>query len=1574
MDLHYRYILEAVDRASRPVTAANKTMRESVQATSKAVQQAGRTATTTATQTANAARRTTTSYRQVSQAHDKVAASAKRSTAAEKESARAMQHAGQQASRQVSHIDRLTAAYRRLATASTDAGRKAAGATKGAAAGATRVPGATAVAGGAAAAGIGLGAAVASGVGFERQMKRVQAVASATNAELGSMTNLAMKLGAETQFSAKQAADAMYQLSTAGFDANQSMKILPGTLDLAAASGIELANAAEIQASAIRGFGLAASDAGRVADILAKTVNTSAVEMYDLQESLKYIAPVAKASGQSIEDMMAAVGLMGNVGIKGSQAGTTLRTAMVRLANPTEKARVALKSLGLEAGDLAGPKGLLSLPNIMGKIVTGSQDVSKNTRNAALASIFGREALSGMVAMVEAGPEAFRKQSKALTDAEGTARRTARVMRDSVAGAWDNFTGSVETASIRLTKTFLPAIKDVLNSGAGGVNDLIKGITSGDAAPRRTRERVGGGALRGPAAGSEQQQVSTAQKVGATIRNVIAGAISFVAKAVPVAVAAIKRVLDAFKPMQPFLSNVLLPLLKGVAQGIIGGIVVAFNLAIPVIKAISTVLGFIGKAAAPLKPVFEGIGTVIGFVFGGPFLKAISLVGKLGGVFRLLGAPIRAAAGLVGTVGKVFASVFGKLAGLASQAVGKIASVFGGMAHRIANAIRGKLGDLANFFKNVGSAIVRAIGSAIAAAGDFIWDKLKGAAGKAGSLLGDAVGFVTRKRTGGRVWRYQGGGMVPALVSPGENLHYPTGQVATVPGPRVAADNVFAMLPAGTAVVTGHGQSLMAQGASLGEALARQLPHFKAGGVVSGAYTSTAYGPPWNKMNGTGTTKTGVNLKGRPHIYGIAVDPRYIPLHSHVKVNPNPFGHTGTFRAFDIGGAIKGRRIDFYDWRGRKSQMAWGRRQVTVSAAGGPSRESGSGTSAGAKRVIDLKSMSARDAHRMRYRLLRPYGGDPFFRGYEAGLAGTSLRETDLLQELITGARIPFRDLQQSTSGGPATSASTSSWSKHGTMRWARDFATKHALRITSSFRTPAQNKAAGGVEGSYHTKGTKRNPHAFDFVPPKQTALTAAKRMTPRPAEAMIHDAGSGMHLHVGLFRKGGIAGYRLGGWTMPGEGGSQSKRAGVFTQVREMSTMGPREDPTIAMRRLVDSLADVRRVSAKQLVDLTNRIRSQIAALIKGGVTQEEQVQLRRLRAALGAVQGEAGRRVGTIVRGVQRQAEALTRSRTDLTRTLTIRGIDEASSAGQYALAGFQAAAIEQMKGMEAKLLQARQRAKGNKAAIAAIDAELQTVRDGMADAFVEMVVAMRQAAMAAAQETVDAQQIQVARATGLQELQNATQRVVGTAGTPHGMREQAATITGAVVPQLQGLVAALALKQQTALEQGDFAAAESTVNEILGVQAQIMNAVADAADLLKEAAKAQAQAAVNAAQHVTAMGSIGLQGLELRQQLAGTFDSAGGRAERAAYIKSTILPALNAELAPLQAAVDAATTPEERASAQEALATKTNEILQAQLEAQNLIVENTDPLKQITGSTAFAFGGDIWTDALGVGVGA
>lgn len=602
----------------------------------------------------------------------------------------------------------------------------------------------------------GLVAGIKASANFEQTMANVHAKLvgeKGLDKAMPKLSALALKLGRDTQFSGQQAAAAMDELAAQGFTTNQIMGVLPGTLSLAAASGTDLATAATIQTETLHGFGLAAGQAGRVADVLAQTANRSAANIDDMQESIKYIAPVAKASGQSLEDMLAAVGLMSNVGIKGSQAGTTLRTALVRLANPTNKARGALADLGLKAGDLAGKKGLLSMPNILGKIVKGSQGVSKNTRNAALATIFGREALSGMVALVEKGPKKFDAMSGALERSKGAAKRAADIMRNTVKGSWDNFTGSVETAAITLLQRFQPAIKNSLNRAAGWINDATTAVGKFGTAlagtqPHRTVTRAAPGVTGGGAARTEQAPVAGATAAGMNLRARLAPVIGWLqtqmSKLGKVFLSAGKQLLDAFKPAMPFLSNVLVPLLKGIAIGVIGSVVAAFKVLVPVIKILATVLGFVGKVAAPFKGIIQGIGVVIGFLAAGPILKLLGGIGKIGIVFRIAGVPMRVLSGLLRGLGGVLGIAFSAMGRLAGAFVRGAESVrrFLGFGGRISRTVSNMMGSVMNAVGNLPGAVARLVKGV---GGKLI----SGISNSVRSKLGGLVSFFGR--VGGRI-------------------------------------------------------------------------------------------------------------------------------------------------------------------------------------------------------------------------------------------------------------------------------------------------------------------------------------------------------------------------------------------------------------------------------------------------------------------------------------------------------------------------------------------------------------------------------------------------------------------------------------------------------------------------------------------------------------------------------------------------------------------------------------------------------------------------------------------------------
>lgn len=315
-------------------------------------------------------------------------------------------------------------------------------------------------------------AAVTSGNDFEKQMSRVQAIAGAAKEELEKLTNQAIDLGASTSFSASEVASGMENLASAGFTTSEIMRAMPGLLDLAASSGADLATASEIAASAIRGFGLDADKAGHVADVFAEAAAKTNAQTEDMGEAMKYIAPVAHTMGISLEETAAAIGIMSDAGIKGSQAGTSLREALTRLTKPTDKMTKVMEKLGISFYDSKGK--MKSLTEIIKMLQDSTAKLSEEQQQYTLATLFGTESLSGMLSLIQRGPKELNNLTKSFEGADGAAKDMANTMLDNTSGAIEEMKGSLESAGIAIQKTLAPYIKDLAKKIQELVDKFIK--------------------------------------------------------------------------------------------------------------------------------------------------------------------------------------------------------------------------------------------------------------------------------------------------------------------------------------------------------------------------------------------------------------------------------------------------------------------------------------------------------------------------------------------------------------------------------------------------------------------------------------------------------------------------------------------------------------------------------------------------------------------------------------------------------------------------------------------------------------------------------------------------------------------------------------------------------------------------------------------------------------------------------------------------------------------------------------------------------------------------------------------
>ncbi len=319
---------------------------------------------------------------------------------------------------------------------------------------------------------LGVGAAAISvGNEFESAMSRVKAISGATGEEFTKLKDQALQLGADTAFSATQAAEGMENLASAGFNVVETTAAMPGLLDLAASGNLAVAQAADITGSALRGFNIEADKAGHVSDVLAKAAADTNAGVEDMGEALKYAAPPANALGLSLEEVAAAVGLMSNAGIKGGQAGTTLRGSLISLASPSKEAAGWMESLGFNAFDAEGK--LLPFKDVISELQNSTEGLSEEIKANALATIFGKEALSGIMVLMDAGPEKFDALTKGFENADGAAKAMADTMLDNTKADIDSMMGSLETAGIKIQTAVAPTLRDL----AGEVQELANAFS-----------------------------------------------------------------------------------------------------------------------------------------------------------------------------------------------------------------------------------------------------------------------------------------------------------------------------------------------------------------------------------------------------------------------------------------------------------------------------------------------------------------------------------------------------------------------------------------------------------------------------------------------------------------------------------------------------------------------------------------------------------------------------------------------------------------------------------------------------------------------------------------------------------------------------------------------------------------------------------------------------------------------------------------------------------------------------------------------------------------------------------------
>lgn len=289
---------------------------------------------------------------------------------------------------------------------------------------------------------------------FEKGMSGVRAITSATGNDFTKLRNKALQLGESTSFSASEVTEAMTELAKSGWTTNDVLTGTSGVLDAAAASGEGLNTVATIVADTISGFNMKASESGRVADVLTQAANSGTIGINDLGESFKYVGPLSRTMGFNIEEVASALTAMSKSGIKGSQAGTSLRTALTNMVKPTKTMQAAMNELGIEITNQDGSfKSLDEILSIMRNSFSGLTDDQK----AYYASIIaGKEGQAGLLSLLNMSQKEYDEISKSMKNAGGVAKETAQIMRDNLIDKLEELGGALETLAIKLGDLVIP--------------------------------------------------------------------------------------------------------------------------------------------------------------------------------------------------------------------------------------------------------------------------------------------------------------------------------------------------------------------------------------------------------------------------------------------------------------------------------------------------------------------------------------------------------------------------------------------------------------------------------------------------------------------------------------------------------------------------------------------------------------------------------------------------------------------------------------------------------------------------------------------------------------------------------------------------------------------------------------------------------------------------------------------------------------------------------------------------------------------------------------------------------------
>lgn len=531
---------------------------------------------------------------------------------------------------------------------------------------------------------------VSTAMDFEAAMSKVKAITNSTDEDMTRLTQTARDLGANTQYSATEAAQAMSYLGMAGWKTEQIIAGMPGLLDLAAASGEDLARVSDIVSDDLTAFHMSADQAAHMADVMAAASTNANTNVSMMGETFKYAGAIAGSLGYSLEDVAAAAGLMANAGIKSEMAGTALRSIMTRMIKPPKEAAAALEQLGVSATNADGTvkpfrEQMIALRNAM-KGLTDAQKAEMAN------SIAGQEAMSGFLAVVNASDADFVKMTNAVDNSNGAASKMAKTMNDNAKGALKAFKSAIEEIEIIVGNAFLDALKDATKGVTSFVQEfgkfakehpkLVGGIAAAIAVIGTLLVALG-------SVGLAVSAISTAFGALAPIFTAVGSVLS-------VGLAPILAILGAIASVIYFVGENWETVVSWFQPGI--------DSMMDGIAQLQSAWENLQPFIAAITPLLQAIATVI----GGAIVGAVSLLWRMfTAAFNAIAGLINWVAGLLGGLGDTIQWIAGGLAGLIDKAAqfigmkGQIESVNSSITQKWADRAMGGNTNTQNI--NVGS-------------------------------------------------------------------------------------------------------------------------------------------------------------------------------------------------------------------------------------------------------------------------------------------------------------------------------------------------------------------------------------------------------------------------------------------------------------------------------------------------------------------------------------------------------------------------------------------------------------------------------------------------------------------------------------------------------------------------------------------------------------------------------------------------------------------------------------------------------------------------------------------------------